>query len=120
MNRNETGKGARAARILDRAMTVILVPCGISIVGIFFSDFLAEHRMQAIGFWVGMGFATQGAKILLTSWFPFEPRNPESKGLKGRAAQAIGTAILLAGSLGVCWGALFWIEFVRRTLVTDA
>lgn len=87
------------------------------VIAIFLSEKIAEHRMQAISFIIGIALILWGMDIIVKKDFVypiniFKKKSVIEKG--GKSAEIIGIIIAILGILLSIWGALFWITFFRN------
>ena len=87
------------------------------IIAIYFSEKIAEHRMQAIVFFVGTALVLWGINIFAEGKFEYPYRTSKEKNVikkYGKNAKTIGIVIAITGILLTVWGALFWFDFIRN------
>jgi hypothetical protein len=99
-------------------INTLLCVCAISmIVAHFFSKEIADHRMQAMSFIIGIALVLWGIDIIVKKDFVYPIKIFKKKSVikkEGKAAKIIGGIIAILGAFLSIWGLLFWINFLRN------
>ncbi len=92
----------------------------ITLIAIFIIEEIAEYRMQALSFFLGLGLFFWGRDIILKQEFVFTIRSRKKKNTvikkTGEKAKTIGGIICIVGFFLTIWGAVFWISFIRSII----
>ena len=91
----------------------------ITLIAIFIIEEIAEYRMQALSFFLGLGLFFWGRDIIVEQDFVFTIRSRKKNTVikkTGEKAKTIGGIICIVGFFLTIWGAVFWIRFIRNIL----
>jgi len=94
---------------------------GICVVGviaaIYFSSEIAEHRMQALSFFIGMALVLWGIYTIIRKDFLYTLKMFKLESIikkHSKSAELVGVILAVIGILLSVWGMLFWFAFIRN------